>query len=91
MNGQQTNAVICCVDVVIRVRDDATREVAPSPAWFWRAVDGVAFAIGQDESVGLVGESGYGKSTLSRATMRHDSISRGESRFDDLDVVPFGA
>ncbi|MCF2134058.1 ATP-binding cassette domain-containing protein [Mycetohabitans sp. B7] len=47
--------------------------------------------MGQDESVGLVGESGYGKSTLSRATMRHDSISRGESRFDDLDVVPFGA
>src|SRR3954447_18445150 len=45
-------------------RDDATRE-AP-----FRAVDGISFTVRRGESVGLVGESGCGKSTTSMMVMR---------------------
>ena len=35
-----------------------------------RAVDGVSFSIGQGETLGLVGESGCGKSTVGKAVLR---------------------
>src|SRR5262245_48930973 len=40
------------------------RKPAPEPETF-RAVDGVSFTVNRGESVGLVGESGCGKSTTS--------------------------
>jgi peptide/nickel transport system ATP-binding protein len=36
----------------------------------FRAVDGISFTVGHGESVGLVGESGCGKSTMSMMVMR---------------------
>jgi peptide/nickel transport system ATP-binding protein len=36
----------------------------------FRAVDGISFSVGRGESVGLVGESGCGKSTTSMMVMR---------------------
>ncbi|MBD2290155.1 ABC transporter ATP-binding protein [Microcystis wesenbergii FACHB-1317] len=38
-----------------------------SPSW---AIDGVSFSIGQGETLGLVGESGCGKSTIGKAILR---------------------
>ncbi|NCQ89521.1 MAG: ABC transporter ATP-binding protein [Microcystis aeruginosa LG13-03] len=38
-----------------------------SPAW---AIDGVSFSIGKGETLGLVGESGCGKSTIGKAILR---------------------
>src|SRR5205807_2478564 len=45
------------------------RGPAPEPEMF-RAVDGISFSIDRGESVGLVGESGCGKSTTSTMVMR---------------------
>jgi oligopeptide/dipeptide ABC transporter ATP-binding protein len=47
-----------------------------------RAVDGVRFAIEPGEVVGLVGESGCGKTTLGRALIGLVPRSGGEIRFD---------
>ena len=44
-------------------------KAAAAPASF-NAVDGISFQIGRGESVGLVGESGCGKSTAGRAVLR---------------------
>jgi len=38
-----------------------------SPSW---AIDGVSFSIGKGETLGLVGESGCGKSTIGKAILR---------------------
>src|SRR5262249_37393257 len=46
------------------VRKMFQRKPAPEPETF-RAVDGISFAVNRGESVGLVGESGCGKSTTS--------------------------
>ncbi len=51
-----------------------------------RAVDGVSFAIPPGTSLGLVGESGCGKSTVARSLLRLVEPDGGTVRFDGIDV-----
>lgn len=46
-----------------------------------KAVDGVSFAINEGETVGLVGESGCGKSTIGRCLVRLLDSTEGEINF----------
>jgi oligopeptide/dipeptide ABC transporter ATP-binding protein len=55
-----------------------------------RAVDGVAFEIFRGETLGLVGESGCGKSTVGRCLLRLIEPTAGEITFDGRDVVSMG-
>src|SRR5438045_6408001 len=51
------------------------------------AVDGVSFDIGRGETLGLVGESGCGKSTTGRCILRLIEPSSGEIWFEGKDVT----
>jgi oligopeptide/dipeptide ABC transporter ATP-binding protein len=52
-----------------------------------RAVDGVTFDIFRGETLGLVGESGCGKSTAGRCILRLIEPTHGDIRFEDRDVT----
>jgi peptide/nickel transport system ATP-binding protein len=60
-----------------------------------RAVDGISFTVDRGEIVGLVGESGCGKSVTSLSIMRlvapPGRIEHGSIRFDGRDLLTIGA
>jgi oligopeptide transport system ATP-binding protein len=52
-----------------------------------KAVDGVSFDIMEGETLGLVGESGCGKSTVGRALLRLYEVTGGSVRIGGVDVA----
>src|SRR5437660_11579570 len=55
-----------------------------------RAVDGVTFGILSGETLGLVGESGCGKSTVGRCLLRLIEPTAGEIEFEGRDILSLG-
>jgi oligopeptide/dipeptide ABC transporter ATP-binding protein len=56
-----------------------------------KAVDGISFEIKQGETLGLVGESGCGKSTTGRAILQLQKPTSGNVFFENVDLTKISA
>ncbi|MDP8262188.1 MAG: ABC transporter ATP-binding protein [Candidatus Ancaeobacter aquaticus] len=63
-----------------------TKGIIPRPVDWVRAVDGVSFKIMPATTLGLVGESGCGKTTLGRLILRLINPDSGNILFDGKDI-----
>jgi peptide/nickel transport system ATP-binding protein len=64
-----------------------TRLVEGRPRSLLKAVDGISFDIVRGETLALVGESGCGKSTAARLLVGLYTPTRGNIRFDGVDLA----
>jgi peptide/nickel transport system ATP-binding protein/oligopeptide transport system ATP-binding protein len=81
---------------LLEVRD-LRKHYPTQQGWFGRggarvrAVDGVSFAIGAGETLGLVGESGCGKSTTGKLILRLQDPTSGTIQWQGTDISTLGA
>jgi oligopeptide transport system ATP-binding protein len=83
-NNQNSNGTL------VRVRELYKHFPVEGSDDVWRAVDGVSFDIKAGETLGLVGESGCGKSTAGRCLLRLIEPTRGDVQFEGRDVTAMG-
>jgi oligopeptide/dipeptide ABC transporter ATP-binding protein len=69
----------------------ADRSVFGRPTAFIKAVDGVSFSVDDGETLALVGESGCGKSTVSRLVLRLIEPDAGSVHFEGRDLLALNA
>jgi oligopeptide transport system ATP-binding protein len=55
-----------------------------------KAVDSISFHISRSETLGLVGESGCGKTTAGRAVLQLEQPTAGEVLFQGMDITTLG-
>ncbi|WP_407175982.1 ABC transporter ATP-binding protein [Bradyrhizobium sp. STM 3562] len=69
----------------------AARSLFGRPTSFVKAVEGVSFSVDAGETLALVGESGCGKSTVSRLLLRLIEPDAGQIRFEGRNLLALDA
>lgn len=73
------------MDKLLEVKD--LKKYFPSAGQPVKAVDGVSFDVYRGETLGLVGESGCGKSTTGRLTIRLTDVTSGSVKFAGEEIT----
>ena len=88
MAGTGTAHLRAEIDVLLRVEDLVVEFRADGGTV--KAVSGISLDLAAGETLGLVGESGCGKSTTGRAVMQLPRPTSGHVHFDGVDLKAIG-
>ncbi len=72
-------------EAILKVRN--LKKYFDTPKGKLHAVDNVSFDINKGQTLGIVGESGCGKSTVGRVILRLLEATDGEVHFEDKDII----
>jgi len=91
-NGEQLLTMNHQLSTVLQVENlkvyfPAKKKIFGKPSEFFKAVDDVSFEVVQGETVGLVGESGCGKTTLGRAILQLVKPTEGKIYLEGKDIT----
>lgn len=75
-------------DILLEVR--GLKKFYPTPKGELHAVDGVSFTLERGKTIGIVGESGCGKTTTGRAILRLTEPTAGEVFFEGKPITTLG-
>ncbi len=87
MNSKSNDAILDIQD--LKMYFPVTRGLLRRKVADVKAVDGVTFKLKQDETLGLVGESGCGKTTVGRCVLGLYKPTGGKIFFEDEDIATF--
>ncbi len=85
-----SDEVLLTVDQVVKYFPVRSGSILRRSREHVHAVDGVSFEIRRGETLGLVGETGCGKSTLARCIARLVNLTGGRVIFDGRDISKLG-
>jgi len=85
MKTTESRPILEVRDLVKHFTGGSGFSFGPKPAAV-KAVDGVSFDLAAGETLGLVGESGCGKSTVARTLLRLEEPTSGTARFRGEDI-----
>lgn len=85
VEGNKPEAVIVVNDLSVKFPSQTT--LFGKPKTYVKAVDAVSFSIYQNETLGLVGESGCGKTTLGRTLLRLIEPTAGQILYKGTDIT----
>jgi len=74
-------------DDILLKTEDLTKHFPAGKQRVLRAVDGISLEVARGETLGLVGESGCGKTTLGRLICRLEEPTRGRIWLDGIDLL----
>ena len=86
MTDQETQPLLAVDDLVVHYQVRGAGKVVRTRETV-HAVDGVSFTLGAHETLGLVGESGCGKSTTGRSILLLEKPTEGRIRFAGKDLA----
>jgi oligopeptide/dipeptide ABC transporter ATP-binding protein len=85
-SGPAGDGVLLRAHDVVKHFATGSRRLRPGGGQVVQALDGVSLEVRRGETVGLVGETGCGKSTLARCLMRLHDLTAGSVEFDGDDI-----
>ncbi|RZO64726.1 MAG: ATP-binding cassette domain-containing protein [Phycisphaeraceae bacterium] len=89
MTGKPDTPLLDVSDLAVEFRVPSRGGVFSEDSKDIKAVDGVSFSMARGETLGLVGESGCGKSTTGRAVLQLVRPTRGHVVFDEEPIHEF--